>query len=399
MNLPASILKYPYPYKAWLAMANDPDNTLMKDWEELHQTIWQELGIPFGDSLFIKSFNHNLAGQVSLSDYPKIATAHHHDTIHTWGDYMYSRSKGFDREDAIEGIKILQQHDISPQVWIDHSGFEGNLLHRNGTGAIPNTTDKSGHTYQNYVYTFDLIRKIGIFYIWDGKLTQVIGQDRKLPPLEYFNNFSTSKVKALLKYLFFLSGLNRWLSAKIKLPKNHQYTLHEFTDGQTAYCFQRYGTWEAADIYGLGEIIAPEKVDKLIQREGTSIVYTHLGKRPANKMDEVKHIPNTTLRAFKYLKSCYDQKKIMLSPVSKMLDYLVLRDHIEVDISTNEIRFNPDGIRFQNIDAMILKGTVFSFRSDSLEPPQVLLTSKGKQLSGYRVEVVPNENIFSVFFE
>ena len=33
------ILRYPYPYRAWMSIANDPDNTLAKDWEELDRFI------------------------------------------------------------------------------------------------------------------------------------------------------------------------------------------------------------------------------------------------------------------------------------------------------------------------------------------------------------------------
>ena len=126
-NMSKAILPYPYPYKAWLTMANDPDNTEMRDWEELHGFIWEELGLPFGDSLFIRSFNRNLPAQVNLQDHPKIAKAHLHDIIHTWGDYMHGRRRGFDREDALEAIDMLNEHGLQPRVWIDHASFMGLL--------------------------------------------------------------------------------------------------------------------------------------------------------------------------------------------------------------------------------------------------------------------------------
>ena len=43
----------PYPYKAWLALSSDPDNTLFPDWQELDKVIWKELGLPFADSCFL----------------------------------------------------------------------------------------------------------------------------------------------------------------------------------------------------------------------------------------------------------------------------------------------------------------------------------------------------------
>ena len=85
------ILKYPYPYRAWFTIANDPDNTLIRDWRELNSFIWDELELPLGNALFIKSFNNNLPDQVNLVDNPEISSQNH-DIIHTWGDYMHSSS-------------------------------------------------------------------------------------------------------------------------------------------------------------------------------------------------------------------------------------------------------------------------------------------------------------------
>ena len=42
-------------------MANDPDNTVIEDWKELHSFIWEDLALPFGDSLFVRTFNANPA--------------------------------------------------------------------------------------------------------------------------------------------------------------------------------------------------------------------------------------------------------------------------------------------------------------------------------------------------
>ena len=67
------ILKYPYPFKSWFTVANDPDNTSINDWEELNSFIWKELKLPLSNSLFVESHNENLPDQVNLFDNPKIA--------------------------------------------------------------------------------------------------------------------------------------------------------------------------------------------------------------------------------------------------------------------------------------------------------------------------------------
>ena len=390
-------LKYPYPYKAWLAIANDPDNTLLKDWQELDQFIWKELRLPIGNSLFIRSYNHNLKDQVNLVDHPEIAQQYH-DTIHTWGDYMHSRSKGFDRNDAKEAMKILDQHTVRPKVWIDHAQFAGNLFHNSVLGSIPETKDRSGHSLKNFVYTLDLIEKTGIKYVWDGDITEVLGQDRPIRPLKFFLQVSTSNLKAIAKYSLYLLLRNTGFG-KIKellIPSNEQYFLHQFPDGRKFYCFRRYGRWEDADIYGLYNLIAPQQIDELIECNGSSIVYTHLGKRPANKLPETFHIPENTRESFKNLADKYESKDLMISPVSEMLDYLVLRDLVQLSKTGNRIVFEPDKIRYEAITQNDLSGKKFSFHSKGFNLNELRVTSNNESLE-YKL-LRENPEVFSIEF-
>ena len=168
-------LDYPHPYRAWLAIASDPDNTREADWRELHEFIWEELGLPVGNGLFVRSYNENLPGQVNLHDHPWIAGLQPHDTLHTWGDYCFSKSKRFSRKDAVAAMEALQLHGIHPTVWIDHADFCGNLLHNHGRGAVPTIADEAGHQYPNFDYTLDLLEEVGIRYVWNGRLKNFIG--------------------------------------------------------------------------------------------------------------------------------------------------------------------------------------------------------------------------------
>lgn len=388
----AAVLKYPYPYKAWLTMANDPDNTLIDDWKELHGFIWEELGLPFGDSLFVRSFNQNLPDQVSLEKHPEIGTAHLHDIIHTWGDYMHGRRRGFDREDAIEAAETLKKAGILPKVWIDHASFVGNMLHGTRKGAIDKLIDSSGHEYENFLYSLDIARELGIRYIWNGEVTSVVGQDRKLGFADHKRQ-SGSALKASAKsVLQQLPSVQRAYVA----ADNRQYFPYEFPDGSTLYCFRRYGTWQDADIDGLHNLINPERVSELIANEGTAVVYSHLGKRHPNGSDRENHIPETTRKDLRNLKSKYESKELMISSTSDMLDYLVIRDHIRTNASNGTIEFVSDGIRYGSLSEEQLKGKVFSFNANRLkkEKPTILI-------DGSKVEVEIRQeqsNIISVVF-
>ena len=248
---PFAILSHPWPYKAWLAIANDPDNTLIEDWRELDKFIWQELQLPFADSVFVESHNKNLPGQVNLSDHPELARAHPIDTVHTWGDYMHGGRRGFDREDALRAMDLLAQYNLEPQVWTDHASFQGNLLHNFQGGGIPWTEDRSGHRYENYFYTLDLILELGVHYAWDGTIER---------------SFDRRKATALR-------------------PQT-------FTDGNKLQVFTRYGTWQDADIDGLANLLSETHVQSMLDEGGAYVLYTHLGKRPAQRLNDTRHIPH-----------------------------------------------------------------------------------------------------------
>lgn len=354
----SAALKYPFPYKAWLTMANDPDNTVIEDWRELHSFIWEELKLPFGDSLFVRSFNQNLPDQVDLAKFPEIGKAHFHDIIHTWGDYMHGRKRGFDREDAMEAAKILVDAGILPKVWIDHASFVGNMIHGTNKGSMDKLVDSSGHVYQNFVYSLDIARKLGIRFVWNGEVTAVVGQDRDMQFDDHKTQSGGSGLKATLK-----SSLQQLPggSALYASPDNKQYHKHEFKDGSEMYCFKRFGTWPDADIDGLHNLINPEIIDKLLSTGGTAVVYTHLGKRHSSGKDRKQHIPASTRADLLNLKEKFDSKELMISPLSQMLEYLVLRDHIQMDPSANQINFRSDGICFIQLRSKDLNGMKFSF--------------------------------------
>jgi hypothetical protein len=357
----------PPPYRAWLTISNDPDNTDAADWAELHSTIWDEMALPFGDALFVRSFNCNLPGQVNLHDNPEIAAAHYHDTLHGWGDYVHARKRGFDRDDAVQAMELLRAHGLSPRVWVDHSTHPQNLLHNSTEGSTPRHVDGSGVVYESFTYTLDLVAELGIRYVWDGRLTPILGQDVPVSPRVWYarGHASPSRTAFLLAWHGLSRlGLVRWGRGMVthNANVNRQYYPHRFADGRTLYCFRRYGTWRDADIDGLATLISPDNVDRLLSREGTCIVYSHLGKRRAARRGEATHIPPATRAALANLRSRYEQGALKLSPLSTLLDYLVLRDHVAIAAGGEYIDFRPDGIRYARLEPADLAGHIFGLR-------------------------------------
>jgi len=388
----AKILKYPYPFKAWFTLTNDPDNTVINDWQELHDFIWDELNLPFGDSLFVRSFNHNLKDQVNLEDYPNIVKAHDHDTLHTWGDYMHGRKRGFDRVDAEEAAAILEENNIQPRVWTDHAQFTGNMIHNSSLGSRPKLYDLSKTSYINFSYTLDIVQRVGVRYLWNGEITNIIAQNRHLK----FNDFhlhSSNIFRSVLKWLLNDTKLGGQLFKRID---NRQYRKNTFADGSELYCFVRYGKWEHTDVEGLYQIIKPSIIDELISLEGTCAVYSHLGKRNRSREINDSHIPENTRKALKYVRDKYDSGVLMLSSVSDMLDYLVIRDNITINHKHHIISFNSDNIRYKQLSPADLKDKKFSFYKKGIQMDRVQVQIDGKNVSCQLVD--ESTDVFSVLY-
>lgn len=374
-----SVLKYPYPYKAWLSISNDPDNTNWATWNELNEYIFQDLKLDWANSIFPFSFNQNLPDQVNLFDYPDIAKQPI-DTIHTWGDFVHAKQKGFCREDAKSAIALLDKYAIKPLVWVDHSRFTGNLIHNSDWGAKPKQVDSSGLSYTVHEYTLDLIRKYGVRYIWDGKLTYTKGQDR---PVKWKDILEPYSIKG--KFLYLLINFLDVITGKHLLKLDNQLlTQKKFPDGNMFYTFKRYGLWDRADINGLAEVISVKNIDQLLKKTGAMVVYTHLGKRSASDSRD-KHIPEPTKRCFLYIKKKIKSKELLFSSVSKLLDYIVLRDGITIQ-DNDTIVFNADGIRYESLSVRDLNNFSFSFKNCSAKT-KVLVNG---QILEPRIELHPN---------
>lgn len=352
------ICKYPYPFEAWLTISSDPDCASYESWLELDNLIFKKLKLPWANSIFLFSFNQNLPDQVSLDKYPEIGKQPT-DAIHTWGDFVHAGEKGFSAQDAILGIELLKKHNINPLIWVDHSRFTGNMIHNNKWGSTPFHTDSSGYKYKVYEYTLDLVKESGVRYIWSGELAPTIGQDRKVNFFEWGGAFS---LKPRLSYLIrqvFPMMLSRGGIKKISKKYELLYE-NQFPDGTKLYCFNRFGKWKHADILGLSKIISKQNIDKLIHKKGAMVAYTHLGKRNPEYSGE-SHVPEETVECFEYVKKKHEEKSLMFSPVSELLDYVVLRNNME--INGNQINFKSDGIRFTKLQESDLSRFRFSFRN------------------------------------
>jgi hypothetical protein len=360
---PNGLSALPPPYRGWVAISNDPDGTTMREWDALHELLWQRLALPIADSFFLFNYSERYPDQVCIEHDPEILAAHPHDTMHTWGDFCDTRSRLFTRDDAARGLEMLRRHGARPLVWTDHANFAGNLLHNAVVPAQPVLEDHSGRPCENFAYSLDLIEAAGVRYVWNGRLTRRVGQDRPLGRREWYAHEASPARHPRLWAAADLLAAPFWRRVRAQAfdydaDANRQYFARRFPDGRSLHCFRRFGEWRYANIDGLARSLDAERLDRLAQVEGTMIVYTHLGKRAAGRGAQSQHVPPPTVAALQGLAARLREGQLLVSSVSRLLDYLVLRDSAVCD-AAGVVDFKADGVRFKSLSPADLSGFEF----------------------------------------
>lgn len=245
----------------------------------------------------------------------------HVDCLHSFGDLATTR------EHAKRAIDELSRHDCRLECWVDHASAPTNvgadIMH--GSGDVPGSP----------AYHTDLTCDFGIRFVWRGRVTSVIGQDR--PPswrgvftIRHPMASSRTIAKEFAKHILARRG-------------NNKYAMHgpneilrpvTLRDGQPAYEFIRcnpyWGRVDGADTAaGLAEVLTPRFLDRLMQRQGVCILYTHLGKI----RDAAKPFDEPTVEALRHLADMAHRGEILVTTTRRGLGFCLAR---------RQIRFQSD---------------------------------------------------------
>ncbi len=334
---PVRLRSRPYPYAAMLAICSDLDETpdagvYFETARYLNTTettaMGPGLGLEVGNTMYFDmppdQFAYWNAEGAAREGIRTLMRSGHIDCFHSFGDLATSRSH------AARSLDDLDRHGCRVAVWIDHAvaptNFGADIM--KGTGDVPGAP----------AYHADLTVAFGVRYVWRGRVTSVTGQDvaRRLGgifdrrhPLASTRTLAKEAAKGLLGS----TGLKKYA---IHAP-NRLLRSVTLRDGQTVLEFLRANPyWKAVDrgetADGLADVLTLALLDRLVARQGTMILYTHLGK----VRDPALPFAPPTRLALERLVEAYREGRILVTTTRRLLDHARERDEATWTCSRRE---------------------------------------------------------------
>jgi hypothetical protein len=274
------------------------------------------------------------------------------DVMHSYGNFSQSRGveppearPAFSRTLAEKALNELAKIGVTIRTWVNH-GDHYNIQNVGSdfAGALGDCP-KLFTGDENPAYHTDLLAAGGARFFWESEdaVTNIVGQDRPCSFREaYATNVAFRNGKEKLKNA--IKGIGaaanqltksvadrQWFPFQAYLGDNRLLEPWTLRDSQRVFKFRRYGSgrWDWGDDV---PIVVNEKIlDHLIEVEGASILYVHLGDR-RDRSDGLP-LSKETVETLKMLARKFHEGKIWVTTTSRLLTYCAIRDalrwHIE----------------------------------------------------------------------
>ncbi len=340
------VRRVPYPYEAALAICSDLDETPNRDvyYETakfLNTTrmtsMGRGVGLEVGNTIYFDMprgqfsyWNTDETGRAMVRD---LIRSGHIDCLHSYGDHATQRGH------VERALNALARDGCRLEVWIDHAtaptNFGPDIMR--GRGDVPGSD----------VYHADLSCEFGVRFIWIGRVTSVVGQDS---PASLKGIWEPAHPLASLKTLskeFAKHILARMGSAKYGMHAGNALLRRgNLRDGRPVHEFIRsnphwggVSTGETAD--GIADILVPRILDRLVERKGICVLYTHLGKIAGRSVP----FESRTVDAFRTLARYSSEGKILVTTTFRLLKYTLAVREVSVDFDLLENGCRRIGIR------------------------------------------------------
>jgi hypothetical protein len=333
-----TLRKFPYPFRAALAISSDIDATASTDeflaiQRFLNTTgptpMGDGVGLEIGNSFFFYDEKRTFSYFTHEERARQVIIDHIHtgyiDFLHTYGD------AATERDQMLRGLDELNRHDCKLDVWINHYGSHSNLTQKfayalggRNDGDIPGTP----------AYHADATLQYGIKFVWVGVNTRLIGQSaaRSGFPLRTVFDRQHARVSAanMVKEL-----RKKWLGHRgdpryTILAHNRLTQPLTLADGQQVHEFLRYcnhpvNISQGATSRGLAYAISKRALDQLKAVEGFSIVYTHFGQNDGCGQPICKD----TCDALRHLAREHRDGSIYVTTTARLLRYHNASEHLK----------------------------------------------------------------------
>jgi hypothetical protein len=332
---------YPYPFKAMLAICSDLDETPDRHayWSvmqflnsRLTGPLGTGVGLEVGNSMYFdmppEQFSYWNTDDQGRAMIRSLIQSGHIDCLHSFGDLAT------DRRHAGRALDELAKHDCGLGVWVDHAVAPSNF----GSDIMRGFGDVRGHR----AYHADLTRSYGIRYVWRGRVTSVIGQDRPGLLKGLWNvRHPAASLRTLAK-----EGAKRALA---KTGKS-RYGIHRsnrvvnpahLRDGtpiiEFLRCNPHWGGVSRCDTAdGIAEVLTTSFIDRIVQRRSCCVLYTHLGKRRRQNGDSA--LSAAARDCFRQLAERQSRGDVLVTTTRRLLDYCQTRRELRVAVSKREHR-------------------------------------------------------------
>jgi hypothetical protein len=295
---------------------------------ESETRIGKGVGLEVGNTMYFDmqpgDYSFWNASDSERADLTALMRSGHIDCFHSFGDTAISRAH------AQRALDYLQEHGCKLRVWIDHAVAPTNL----GADIMQGYGDVPGAD----AYHADLTVAHGVEYVWRGRVTSVIGQgvERRLGRILDMGSPVKSGITLAKE---FVKGIKGRTAGHQYAPHYHNRVLwaDETRDGQQVFEFLRSNPHPHGVSVGdrgerIGEVLTDRMLDALVERGGTSIVYTHLGKSFGHE----SIFPPATVNAFQNLAQRQATGDVLVTTTSRLLDYHRLLDALSWRVESGD---------------------------------------------------------------
>jgi hypothetical protein len=233
------------------------------------------VGLEVGNSIYFDMpqghFSYWNTDEKNREKIRRLIRSGHIDCLHSFGDLATTRAH------AKRALEELERHDCRLSVWVDHSkaptNFGSDIMHGHG--------DEPGHA----AYHADLTLAHGIRYVWRGRVTSVVGQDRAVSlrgigdAQHSFDSMKTIGKEAMKQTLARCGSVKYRMHARNRVMQPVRLRDNQEPVTEFLRCNPHWGGVSSCDTgNGIAEVLTDRFLNRLVERGGVCILYTHLGK-------------------------------------------------------------------------------------------------------------------------